>query len=73
MLVGDRMNFPVVTISPDMPIHEALGIMKCEKIRHIPVLEHGKLVGIVENEDLILCFPFTSHFLEYMGNELLIE
>jgi acetoin utilization protein AcuB len=57
MLVGDRMNFPVVTIAPDMPIHEALGIMKREKIRHIPVLEHGKLVGIVENEDLFYASP----------------
>ena len=57
MIVGDRMNFPLVTVAPDMPIHEALGIMKREKIRHIPVLDHGKLVGIVEDEDLIYASP----------------
>ena len=57
MIVGDRMNFPLVTVAPDMPIHEALGIMKREKIRHKPVLDHGKLVGIVEDEDLIYASP----------------
>jgi acetoin utilization protein AcuB len=57
MLVGDRMKRPVVTITPDMPIHEALGIMKREQIRHVPVLQDGKLVGIVVDEDLIYASP----------------
>ena len=49
MLVGDRMKKPEQTITPDIPIHEALNILKHEQIRHIPVLKGGKLVGIVTN------------------------
>jgi acetoin utilization protein AcuB len=51
------MKQPVVTVSPDMPIHEALGIMKREQIRHIPVLKDGRLVGIVATEDLVYAHP----------------
>jgi acetoin utilization protein AcuB len=54
------MKFPVVIIPPDMPIYEALGVMKREKIRHIPVFEQGRLVGIVENEVLIYASPSPS-------------
>ena len=39
------------------PIQEALSIMKSEQIRHIPVLQDGKLVGIVTNEDLVYASP----------------
>src|SRR4030042_5808920 len=51
------MKQPVGTVSPDMPIHEALGIMKREQIRHIPVLKDGRLVGIVATEDLVYAHP----------------
>jgi acetoin utilization protein AcuB len=57
MLVRDRMKQPVFTITSDMPIHEALGIMKRQQIRHIPVLQDGNLIGIVANEDLVYASP----------------
>jgi acetoin utilization protein AcuB len=57
MLAYDRMKQPVLTVSPDMPIHEALNIMKREQIRHIPVVQNGKLVGLVTNEDLFYASP----------------
>ena len=57
MLVGDRMKYPVITVTPDTPIHEALNLMRLEQIRHIPVIQNGKLVGIVANEDLVYASP----------------
>jgi acetoin utilization protein AcuB len=51
------MKHPVITISPDSPIHEALNLMKREQIRHIPVVQDGRLVGIVANEDLVYASP----------------
>lgn len=57
MLVGERMSYPVVTVSPDMPINEALSRMKREHIRRTPVVKDGKLVGIVANEDLLNASP----------------
>jgi acetoin utilization protein AcuB len=57
MLVGERMSYPVISVSPDMPINEALSLMKREHIRRTPVLKDGKLVGIVSNEDLLNASP----------------
>jgi len=53
MLVGERMSHPVMSISPDLPIMEALNMMKREKIRRFPVVKDGKLVGIVAERDLL--------------------
>ena len=57
MLVGTRMKFPVITASPDMPINEALNLMKRERIRRTPVVKDGKLVGIVSDKDLLNASP----------------
>jgi acetoin utilization protein AcuB len=57
MLVGERMSKPVITISPDMPISEALNLMKKERIRRAPVVNNGKLAGIVSDKDLLNASP----------------
>lgn len=57
MLVGDRMSRPVITIPPEMPIIEALNLMKRERIRRTPVFKDGKIVGIVSDKDLLNASP----------------
>jgi acetoin utilization protein AcuB len=57
MLVGTRMTFPVITVSPDMPINETLNMMRRERIRRVPVVKDGKLVGIVSDKDLLNASP----------------
>ncbi len=57
MLVGERMSHPVITISPDVPISEALNLMKKERIRRMPVIKGGKMVGIVSDKDLLNASP----------------
>jgi acetoin utilization protein AcuB len=57
MFVGDKMSKPVISISPDMPISDALVLMKKEKIRRAPVVKDGKLVGIVSDKDLLNASP----------------
>lgn len=57
MLVGERMTHPVITIRPDMPIVDALNLMKRERIRRTPVVKDGKLVGIVSDKDLLNASP----------------
>ena len=41
-----------VTVHPDLPIAEALEIMRRSRISGLPVTEHGRLVGILTNRDL---------------------
>ena len=53
MLVGERMSRPVISITRDMPIHDALALFKKEKIRRAPVLKDGKLIGIISDKDLL--------------------
>ena len=58
MLVKNRMSQPVITVDPDMPIMEALNMMKTKQIRRLPVVDgKGKLIGIVSNEDLLNAGP----------------
>jgi acetoin utilization protein AcuB len=60
MLVGERMKHPVITINPEMPIVEALNLMRREHIRRTPVLKDGKLVGIVSEKDLLNASPSAA-------------
>jgi acetoin utilization protein AcuB len=57
MLVGERMNHPVITIRPDMSVVDALNLMKRERIRRTPVVKDGILVGIVSDKDLLNASP----------------
>ena len=57
MLVGYRMSKPVITIPPDMPINDALITMKKDHIRRAPVIQNGKLIGIVSDKDLLNASP----------------
>jgi acetoin utilization protein AcuB len=57
MLVGERMSKPVITISPDMTLPDAINLLKTERIRRAPVVKDGKLVGIVSDKDLINASP----------------
>jgi acetoin utilization protein AcuB len=42
----------VITITPDVPIEEAGAIMYKNRIGSLPVLENGKLVGIISDRDI---------------------
>lgn len=57
MFVSERMSHPVITVSPDMPVHEALAMFKKEHIRRAPVVKNGKLVGIVSESNLLNATP----------------
>ena len=50
--VSEAMTFPVQSISPAISIFEASTILESKKIRRLPVVENGELVGIVTQTDL---------------------
>lgn len=51
--VGDICAREVVTVTPATPVSEIADIMSGKKIHALPVVEEGKLVGIVSRIDLI--------------------
>jgi CBS domain-containing protein len=50
--VSDVMTKDLITVEPSTSLREAAAIMTDKWIRHLPVLESGKLVGIVSQRDL---------------------
>lgn len=57
MLISRRMSSPVITVEPDLPIMQALDLMKKNRIRRMPVVKNGKLVGIISEGDLLNAAP----------------
>jgi CBS domain-containing protein len=53
LTVESRMTCSVVVGKLSMTIDEALGLMTQRRFRHLPVLEDGKLVGLVSIGDLV--------------------
>lgn len=52
--VSDHMRTPAVTISAEAGLDRALLIMRSQRIRHIPVVEDGVMIGVVSDRDLRL-------------------
>jgi acetoin utilization protein AcuB len=57
LLVKDSMTREVVTLSPQTTAGEALALCRERRIRHLPVVEDGALVGIVSDRDLRSATP----------------
>lgn len=47
------MTTPAVTVSPDTSDNQALALMTRRRIRHLPVVEGGRMVGFVSIGDLV--------------------
>lgn len=52
MLVRNWMTKEVVTIDVDETMERAMGIIKLKKIRMLPVVKKGRLVGVVTDRDI---------------------
>ncbi len=52
-LVREVMISPAITVDPETPVLSALSLMTLRRIRHLPVLQAGKLVGFVSIGDLV--------------------
>lgn len=50
---ADVMTRPVVTVSPDTPLGELASLLDKHRIKRVPVVEDGKIVGIVSRANLI--------------------
>ena len=53
-LAAERlMTRELVTVTPKTSVAEAMELMTRHRVRHLPVLENGKLVGLVSIGDLV--------------------
>ena len=52
-LVRDIMSTKVIYTRPDQSVEECMAVMTARAVRHLPVLEGGRLVGIVSIGDMV--------------------
>lgn len=74
MFVVNRMTKHPVTVSSATKVDEAIHLLKKHNIRRLPVVDDGKLVGIVTDKDLMRVTPSAATTLaKYEINSLLAD
>ena len=51
--VADIMTSQVVTVSPEAQTHACMALMSQHRIRHLPVVDNGVVVGMISIRDLM--------------------
>jgi len=62
-LVREIMTSPVVYIHLDQPIEECMALMTEKRTRHLPVIENGKLVGMISIGDIVKSIIADQQFM----------
>lgn len=52
-LVGAIMSSPVPSVHPNHSVEECMALMTVQRVRHLPVLADGKLIGMISQGDLV--------------------
>ena len=73
MIVGKRMSSQLITVPPNLPLTDAIALMKQEKIRHLVVIQKDKIVGLVTQNDLENALPSKATSLSIWELNYLIE
>jgi signal-transduction protein with cAMP-binding, CBS, and nucleotidyltransferase domain len=51
--VGEVMTRELITVTPGQSVNECMAIMTEKRIRHLPVVEDGRLVGLISIGDVV--------------------
>ena len=61
--VGDVMEKYVVCIHPDQQVEEGMALMSDKRVRHLPVIDDGNLLGLVSIGDLVKSIMSDREFV----------
>jgi len=62
------MSTPLVTIEKDAAVEEAAKMMTKKKVKNLPVVQEGQLIGMVTAADIVSNEPQLVSLLQYMSN-----
>jgi CBS domain-containing protein len=51
--VWQIMSSPVITVTPDTTVQDCMRLMTDHRVRHLPVVSHGHVVGVISIGDLV--------------------
>ncbi|HWU82836.1 MAG TPA: CBS domain-containing protein, partial [Methylophilaceae bacterium] len=57
------MSTKLITVSPEDTVEACMNLMSGKRIRHLPVLDHGKVVGLLSIGDLVQATIEYQQFL----------
>ena len=67
--VREIMSSPLVVVRPDTTVDECMALMTDRRIRHLPVVEEGQVVGMISIGDLVKFQSRQQSFeIEYLTN-----
>jgi CBS domain-containing protein len=71
-VIGDIMTRDLITVKPDSSIDECMELMTGKYIRHLPVVDDGKLTGIISIGDVVRCIiqeqkSIIGHMEQYIA------
>ena len=52
-LVSEIMSTKLITVAPETTVDDCMNLMSGKRIRHLPVLDNGKLLGVLSIGDLV--------------------
>jgi len=61
--VRDIMTCPVMYVGPQQSTEECMALMTEKRVRHLPVLDNGKLIGLISIGDLVKDIISEQNFL----------
>ena len=73
LTVNDLMTVDPITISPDTPLRRVISLMKREGCRQLPVVDEGKLIGLVTDRDVRLTLNSPLILQEQLHEEAFLE
>ncbi len=66
-LASEIMSEPLITITPECTVDDAMRLMTTNRIRHLPVVCDGKLHGVISIGDLVQWISFAQdHTIEQL-------
>ncbi len=61
--VGEVMTSDLITVTPEATVADCMNLMTDHHIRHLPVLEDGKLVGVISIGDVVKAIITQQEFM----------
>ncbi|CBL46194.1 Conserved hypothetical protein [gamma proteobacterium HdN1] len=74
--VSEIMSDQLLTVDPDQTVEECMEIMTDQRVRHLPVMDEGRMIGIVSIGDVVKCMieeqaSTLQHLEQYIRGEVL--
>jgi CBS domain-containing protein len=65
--VGDIMSTPLIASSPETELREAMKLMNKRRIKKLPVVEDGLVIGLLTLTDVIRSIGYFEHVISSLG------